>query len=64
MRYLLAPAVRKVQIVGMKVHDIEIFCSAENFLNHQNMMGERINALRIQVNRLKALVAPRPVSAD
>ena len=51
MGHLLTPGVRKMQIVGMKMNDIEIFSPAENVLDHQHMVRQRIHTIRIQPQR-------------
>ena len=51
IRNLLAPGVREMKVVGMKVDDIEIFSPAENFLDHQHVVRQRIHTIRIQPQR-------------
>ena len=45
---LLAPAQGEVQIVDMKVNEVELFRPAENPLDHQIMMGDWIDALWVK----------------
>src|SRR5437763_11780948 len=51
MGHLLTPAVRKMQIVGMKMNDIEIFSPAEKVLDHQHMVRQRVDTMPIQPQR-------------
>jgi hypothetical protein len=46
-----APAQRKVKVIGMKVNNIELLRLAENLFNHQGMVGQRIDAIRIESQR-------------
>jgi hypothetical protein len=45
---------RKVQIIDMKMNDIEFFFGGENALQHQNVMGQAVNAFCVQPERFLA----------
>jgi hypothetical protein len=43
-----APAQRKVNVVDVKVYEVELFRLFIDPFHHQNVRGQRVNAVRIQ----------------
>jgi hypothetical protein len=51
---LLATTKRKMQIVAMKVDNVEVFRPAKDLFDHQDVMGQRIDAIRVEPERFLA----------
>jgi hypothetical protein len=48
VRDWLAPTQRKMQIVNMKMDDVELRSALEHMFKHQDLMGELIHTLFVQ----------------
>ena len=47
MRYLLAAAQRKVQVVSMKMDDVELRSALQHVFEHQNVVRHPVHAVLI-----------------
>ncbi len=43
-----------MKVVDMKMNQVKVLCVAEDFLHHQDVVCQRINAIRIQSQSLLA----------
>ena len=45
---------RKVEVIGMKMNEVKVLGLAENPFDHQNVVGERVDAIGIEPERFLA----------
>ena len=47
-------AERKMQVVDVEMNDVEVLFFSENMLQHQDMVGELVFAVRVQAQGFRA----------